>query len=144
MSERIGDILTCPVDRGEFAKMAALLGDLNWRPLSASGTPGWPEHTMPPGPHLSVLRTVFRNRGNEFYSATARLSLLGGLFKRADLFRDFISEVSGFTMVDDALLRAAAVCKITSQDGVTAFDLVDLGARARWFAGQPSKGRITT
>lgn len=130
MSQRIGNNTNCPVDPGEFAKMAGAFGDVNWKPLSPSGAPGWPDGTLPYGDHFASLRDVFRKRGREFYGAMSRLSMLGGIFQHQAQLQGFITIIGDHVIVADALLRAAAVCAVAGP----AFDYADLVARAHWFA----------
>ena len=141
MSQYIGDSMNSPVDPDEFAKMASAFGEVNWRPLSAAGAPGWPEGTLPHGNHFAALRNAFRKRGMEFYGAASRLSLLGGIFQRQDQLQGFISITGGYIIVSDALLRAAAVCAIVDDGNGATFDYADLVARAHWFARAAGGGR---
>jgi len=143
MPTQVRDIASCPVDPGEFAKMAAVLGYINWRPVPGSSEPGWPEDYLPRGRTQQLLCEVFRPRGREFYCAATRLGLLGGVFRHREQLRDFITEIDGCTLVSDALLRAAAVCAVIRPDGKTTFDLADLQARARWFSSRAGKDSAT-
>lgn len=133
MPQKFGDSLRCAVNPNEFAKMAATFGEVNWRPMEGSSAPGWPAYKMPPGPHLAVLRDVFRERGAEFYGAIARLGLLGGIFDHREQLHDFISEIDGRILVSEALLRAVAVCPIVPCGDAEFFDIAELITYARSF-----------
>lgn len=130
--------MLAPADAAIFLEMTQVFQAAARVPLPDRPGPGYKLTDIPMNRGLLAATSAMRKRGDApavTMPVLSRLMNLGDIFEQAEYFGHFIRAGSGEGCVEvsEALLRAAAVARMLSDDDGVRFDLADVLAHAQRF-----------